>query len=1311
MPHLPPPTLRACLLSNGRYTVMTGDTGSGFSQWRNRAVTRWREDATADMLGSYLFVRDRATGTVWSATPQPLATQGDRQPMRLVGGCAEYAMRHQAIDATLTIAVAQAGDGEVRRLTLRNDRTVDCELDVTSYAELVLGSAAADAAHPAFSKLFVETDWWPSPGVLVARRRLRSPDDPPAWAAHGVAVSPPGASDGGVEYETDRARFIGRGRTLRDARALAEPLSKTTGVVLDPIFGARVRLRLAPGASANVAFWTVAAASRDDLVAACGAMANAADCDRVVAEAGNHQAAVCARVGIADDERALFQRCVAPLFVANAAWRSPPDVLARSAGGTPVLWSHGISGDRPIVLLHVAENGDAVAQLLRAQRFWQAMGVAVDVVLSNVAAESSVEAVQTTLDALVADQRAHLARDSDDPRAEVFVVADRETTDAFRDGLATAARIVCDAAAGGLGGKPGADGRAATAAGAIAATPVNAAAPRTAAAPALSRSSAPASTTRNVETLAFDNGLGGFAIDAREYVIRLGNRSTPAPWINVLANPSFGCFVSADGGGYAWSVNSQQNPLTPWPNDPVSDAAHEVIYIRDDATGDVWSATAKPVRVDDATYEVRHGKGYSVFTHTAHGIDIQSTTCVPPHDSVKLTRLRLRNRSSGPRSLTLTAYVEWALAPNGASATPYIVTSIDGKTGALFARNAWRAEFGERVAFIDFAGLQQSVSGDRAAFLGSAGTSAAPAAMRNSAALDGRTGAALDPCGALRMQLTLAPGHEYDALFALGDAASVELAQALVARCRALDFDAMLQDVRTAWNALLDVVQVRTPDAALDLMVNDWLLYQTLACRLWARTAYYQASGAYGFRDQLQDVMALCVARPDITREHLLRAASRQFAEGDVQHWWIPPAGQGLRTRMTDDRIWLPYVTARYLRATDDVAVLDERVPFLAGAPLAEDQQDAFFEPAAGEAATLFEHCARAIDVSLSNGIHGLPLIGTGDWNDGMNRVGISGRGESVWLAWFLVATIDAIAPIAQARGEQARASAWLEHAAALRDALDDTGWDGPQGEWYRRGYYDDGTPLGSRDSVECRIDAIAQSWSVMANGADRTRCELAMDAVDRHLIMSDARIARLFTPPFDHADHDPGYVKAYPPGIRENGGQYTHGSIWSIFAFAGLGRGNRAHELFALMNPVNHARNAADVDRYRVEPYVVCADVYSVAPHVGRGGWTWYTGSSGWLYRAAVEAILGFDLRGDTLVIDPCVPGAWRGFEIDYVRRGDAGRTTRYEIVVDNPAGVERGVTSVAIDGTARVATDGEPARVRLADDGATHRVLVTLG
>jgi len=1301
MPHPPTAAPRACLLSNGRYTVMTRDTGSGFSQWRNLAVTRWRDDPTADLMGSYVLVRDHGTHDCWSVTAQPLGANRRAHTMRLAGGSVRFDAQRGAIASSLAIAVAQDVDGDVRRLMLHNRRDAACDLDVTSYAELVLGSMAADAAHPAFSKLFVQTEWV-APGVLLARRRPRGPDEPSIWITHCAVVSP-GQSADAPEYESARDRFLGRGRGLRDARALTQPLSNTVGTVLDPVLSIRTRLRIPSGERASIAFWTLAAESREAALASCAAHATAAATDRAFAEADRFAAAACARIGIGIAEYERCQRLVAPLVVADPAWRSSPPALARGAGGAPVLWTRGISGDRPIVLVRVTdERGiDTVAQILRFQRFWQAMRMGVDVVVSNVATAPDATALQATLETLVVGQQALLQQD-DATRAEAFVLADHDTADALRDALATVARIVCDAAPDSVDLLPGR--RKASDPEALPAAPQDPL--RDAAVPVATRRCTLRAPSPRDASLAFDNGIGGFATHAREYAIRLRDEAcTPAPWINILANASFGCFASAEGGGYTWSINSQQNPLTPWPNDPVSDAPHDVVYIRDDDTADVWTVAAHPVRVAGVTYDIRHGKGYSVFSHDAHGIGVEMTLVVPVDESVRLARIRLANRSDRPRRLTLTTYVEWALTPNGTGTASNVVTWVDATTGALCARNAWRAEFGERVAFVDLGGAQRSASADRATFLGPLGTVAQPAALRDSAPLDSRVGAGLDPCAALRTHVELAPDRECDIVVALGDAPSLEAAQALVGRCRAADFDAVLRDVQASWNALLDVVQVRTPDAAFDVMQNDWLLYQTLACRMWARTAYYQASGAYGFRDQLQDSMALCIARPDVAREHLLRAASRQFGEGDVQHWWLPPAGQGLRTRMTDDRIWLAYVAAHYLDVSGDSALLEERVPFVVGAPLQDGQIDAFFQPATGESATFYEHCARAIDVSLTHGAHGLSLMGTGDWNDGMNRVGIDGRGESVWLAWFLIATIDAFLPFATERADEARARAWCDHAAALRVALEDAGWDGAEGEWYRRGYYDDGSPLGSRDNAECRIDAIAQSWSVIAGATNRDRALRAMAAVGKHLIDERERLALLFTPPFDRTDHDPGYIKGYPPGLRENGGQYTHGAIWSIVAYAMLGQGDRAYGLHSLLNPVNHGATAADIDRYRVEPYVACADVYSVAPHAGRGGWTWYTGSAGWLYRAGLEAILGFRLHGATLTIDPCLPAAWPGYELVYLRRGGGGVTTRYEIAVERHGAVSCGVT--------RVTLDDEPVagRIALCDDGTTHRVRVTVG
>jgi cyclic beta-1,2-glucan synthetase len=802
--------------------------------------------------------------------------------------------------------------------------------------------------------------------------------------------------------------------------------------------------------------------------------------------------------------------------------------------------------------------------------------------------------------------------------------------------------------------------------------------------------------------LEFFNGIGGFGDDGREYVTILGpGQSTPAPWINVVANAVFGFQVSTEGGGYTWAGNSRENQLTPWSNDSVTDRPGEAFYLRDDDTGELWSPTALPIRDDAATYVARHGRGYSRFEHAAYGIEVEVLQYVPMDDPIKISRLVLRNTSGRSRHLSVTAYVEWVLGPSRTQAAPFVITEIDPDTGAMFARNQWNPAFGSRVAFADFGGRQTDWTGDRREFIGRNGTLAAPAAFSGSTPLSNNVGAGLDPCGVLRTTVELPADGIVEIAFLLGEAASTEDARILIRRYRSADLDAVQAAVGRYWQDVLGAVQVKTPDRSMDIMLNGWLLYQTLACRVWARSAFYQASGAYGFRDQLQDGMALTTTRPGMVREHLLRAAARQFVEGDVQHWWLPHSGQGVRTRISDDRAWLAYTVAHYVGATGDASILEEVVPFLEGQRLVVGEHDSFFQPTVSdETATLFEHCARGIDQSLALGGHGLPLIGTGDWNDGMNRVGDRGEGESVWLGWLLHATLMAFAPLAEARHEVARAATWHAHATGLQASLEREAWDG---EWYRRGYFDDGTPMGSATNDECRIDSIAQSWAVISGAADPERAATAMAAVGRELIRPDDGVALLFAPPFDKTLLDPGYIKGYPPGIRENGGQYTHAALWSVMAFAALGEGDKAAALFSLLNPINHARTRADVHRYKVEPYAVAADVYSMPPHVGRGGWTWYTGSAGWMQRAGIESILGLRLQGESLYLDPCIPKAWPGFEMSA-----RYRSARYEIVVQNPDGAGRGIEYAELDGTA---ITERPLCLPLSDDGATHHVQVRLG
>ncbi len=983
------------------------------------------------------------------------------------------------------------------------------------------------------------------------------------------------------------------------------------------------------------------------------------------------------------------------MIYASPALRSSSDTIRRGLAGQHFLWAQGISGDVPIVLVRIDEVEDSgvVSEVLRAREYWRLKGLVVDVVILNERGASYVQDLQIALETLVRTSRSRTHLGAEGEPGGIFVLRSDLISAETRGLLLAVARVVLLSRRGGL--KDQLD---------------RLQAPRGVLPPARRKPVAdagpakPPSPVAALAALQFFNGLGGFSPDGREYVTVLGpGQSTPAPWINVVSNPSFGFQVAVEGGGYTWSQNSRDNQLTPWSNDPVSDRPGEVLYVRDLDSGTLWTPTALPIRLEQAPYIVRHGRGYSRFELVAQGIMLELLQYVPLADSIKISRLTIRNISGRPRRLSVTAFAEWVLGLSRGASAPTVVTEHDAATGAIFARNPWSMHHGGRVAFADLGGRQTAWTADRGEFIGRNCTIDNPAALSAAIPLSQRVGAGLDPCAALQTTVELERDGTTEVVFFLGQAGDAAEARALIERYRAADLDAVHREVTGYWQETLGAVQVKTPDRAMDILLNGPLLYQTLACRYWARSAFYQASGAYGFRDQLQDVMSLAVARPELAREHILRAAARQFVEGDFQHWWFPPAGQGVRTRISDDRAWLATVAAHYIETTGDAAILDEKVPFLDGPALKPGEHDLYFQPGqADEAATLYEHCARGLDLSLETGVHGLPLMGTGDWNDGMNRVGEAGHGESVWLGWFFHGALTAFAPVASARNEPARAKAWKAHAEALARALDREGWDG---DWYRRGYYDDGTPLGSAESQECRIDSIAQSWAAMSGAGDPARAVRAMAALDRDLVHRGDRLALLFTPPFDKTALEPGYIKGYPPGIRENGGQYTHAAAWSIMGFAALGQGDKAAELFALVNPINHTSTRAGVLRYKVEPYVVAADVYSVAPHVGRGGWTWYTGSAGWLYRAGIEAILGLRIKGGSVVIDPCIPAAWPGFEMTLRYRGAV-----YDISIRNPDGVSRGVIAAQLDGEPQPISLGS-ARLQLAADQGAHMIVVTMG
>jgi cellobiose phosphorylase len=1290
---------RVALLGHLPYTIMVTHAGGGYSRYEELAVTRWRADGTRDHTGQFCYVKDVTDGRVWSGAYQPVCAKPDRYRALLATDRVTYERTDGDLETRTEIAVVPADAAEVRRVTFTNTGSATREIEVTSYGEIVLAPPDADRAHPAFANLFVETEWHEWCTAITATRRPRSATEQPLWCVHVVSTEKERV--GGVSCETDRARFVGRGRSTRTPAALETecdgPLSGTTGAVLDPIFALRARVRLRPGQSTTVAFTTLVAATRERAFELAGRYHDPHAAQRAMDLAWTATQVELRELNLTPADAAAFQELAGYLFFSHPSLRASPEDLRRNRGTRAQLWSNGVSGDWPIVLATIdsQEGLPTLRQLLAAHRYWRRRGMMVDIIVLN---SRHTSYLQELHDQIVATVYSIGGAGALDQPGGVFIRRrDILDEDSYLMLRATArVHIPCDGRSVGR---------------LLAATEPPAGAAdeeeEDASPPIPSRlwerrvvERAPDDTILPPEPLelSHDNSFGGFSPEG-DYVIRVrGDHLPPAPWVNVVANPRGGFIVSERGAGFTWAENSYFLRITPWQNDPVSDPATEVIYIRDDDTGRLWSATPAPVG-HDAAFTVRHAPGLTTFAHEYAGIFAELTLGLGPEEPVRISILRLTNRDRRRRRLTLTAYAEWSLGVQREHTQHQVRTSYEAQSEAIFARNSFDPEYAGAVAFQAITERTTGFTADRREFLGRNGSSADPAGLRVERLL-GTTGGGIDPCAAQQWKMEMAPGETREVAVILGACRGEEDARRVVTELRDVVRARHAVDRSVAaWSERLSAITVRTPDPSFDVMVNRWSLYQALACRMWARSALYQSGGAYGFRDQLQDVMAFVYAEPGVAREHIIRASGRQFPEGDVQHWWHPQSGRGVRTRFSDDLAWLPYVVDHYVRVTGDRSVFDEEVPFLTMRTLEPHEHEVYDLPGTSDQRVpIYEHCVRALRKACTSGAHGLPLIGIGDWNDGMNRVGVEGKGESVWLAWFLIRTLRLFAVHAEQRGDGPTATDFRAKADAYAAAVEASAWDGA---WYRRAYFDDGTPLGTASGQECRIDSIAQSWSVISGAGDPERQRLSMRSLEEHLVREDARLLMLLTPPFDVAPLDPGYIKGYLPGVRENGAQYTHAALWVVLATALRRFGDRAFQLFQMINPLTHGSTREQINTYKVEPYVVAADVYTATGHLGRGGWTWYTGSASWMYRIGLEAILGFRKEGSTLTIDPCVPMDWREFHIDY-RYG----RSRYAIAVLNPDAVEGGTVGVVetrLDG--RVLST--PA-IELVDDGRDHVVEV---
>jgi cyclic beta-1,2-glucan synthetase len=1266
-------------LSNGRLTSVIATAGGGSLYWQQQVLARSTGGDSRYTNHSWLDVQDRDDNHLWSIGHEPRSIDENTRVV-FHQHQVEFHRRHHGIAVSVAVGIPPSDDLEFRRITIDNETDRTRRLALTSYSEVVLERPRDHDRHPAFSKLFVGSEYLPEMKGLLFVRRPRHRDERAPVMLHRVLADDPGLVLAG--FETDRRAFLGRyGLAGRPADLLKNGLSGGIGWTLDPVMALQAGLDLEPYGRREFAFVTIAAGSRESALEIAERYATLSSLDW----ASDHAKAEVARevhgLGLGPGRLSEVQVLLSTLLRPQTALRIAPAMIAANRLGQPDLWGLGISGDHPILVLRIGEGQktELLRILVAAHQLWRRHGTTVDLVVLHTGVSGYVEPVRGRLIEVLRDagSQDYLGRSG----GIHLVLADH--AGAARASLVeAAAHVVLDEMAGSLRQQLMQ----------LNVLPIEG--PRFEPTRFFDRLEDAVPQPLRSDDLVFDNGFGGFRPEGTEYVVRvMPDDPPPAPWSNVLANEAFGTIVTEAGLGWTWAVNSGENRLTPWSNDPVVDPQAEALYLRDEESAQVWSPTPQPAG-HGAACRVRHGAGYTIWERSSEGLEQELLTFVSGDDPVKIVRLRVRNLLARPRRITATYYAEWLLGTVAGQLNPLLVAEYDAGSHALLAGNRWNAEFGDRVAFLTSSLPPHSLTTSRSDFLGRYGDARKPEALLRWD-LGGRLESATDCCAAFQVHLDIGAGQVGEVAFALGQGDNRAHACDLAKRWQSLEqVDRALTAQRQSWNARLGAVQVKTPDAAFDIMVNRWLLYQTMSSRVFARAGFYQAGGAFGFRDQLQDVLALLHADPDQARRHILTAAARQFEEGDVLHWWHLPLDRGVRTRCSDDFLWLPYVASAYVDATGDDTILSETAPFLHAAPLAADEKDRYarFDTTSSRQ-SVFEHCARALERGFNLGAHGLPLIGSGDWNDGMDRVGEHGRGESIWLAWFMIATIQGFISLCERQGRRDLVERWTARASDLQRAVETSGWDG---EWYQRALDDDGRPWGSASNDECRIDSIAQSWAVLSGAGDPARVRRAMVSAAHHLIRDDDRLVRLLWPAFDKTPRDPGYIKAYPPGIRENGGQYSHAAAWLGIAFAKLGDGDRAKEVFDRINPVTHARNRDDAERYLKEPYVLAADIAGTAPHVGRGGWSWYTGAAAWTWRLAVEHILGLRLMEGELLISPCLPKAWKSFEARLTRQSGS-----LIIRVEDPDGLGSGNLTITVDGEHRVG-----GRVAFPTDGTTHQV-----
>ncbi|EDS78569.1 319-kDA protein [Clostridium botulinum C str. Eklund] len=1244
------------LMSNGSYSSMITASGSGYGKRDDMTIYRWKKDNTLDLGGMFFYIKDVKTNEFWSATYEPCKQDSDSYEIVFSQYKAEFKKSQNDITSDIEVTVSSEDNAEVRKISLTNNSNEDKIIEITSYCEVTLAPFDADVVHPAFSNLFIRTEFLNDLECVIANRRPRAKGQKKPHMLQCVCIE--GEDMGTVQYETSRVNFMGRDRNLMNPLAMEHDmaLKNSEGAVLDPIISIRKRVKIAPGETCKIGYTTAITDSRDDAIEMAKKYREFVNIDRAFELSWSQNIVDMRYLGLKSPQANLYQDMASKILFISDSYKEREEYIKNITRGQQSLWKYGISGDLPIVLVVIKdeEEIDLIRQVLNAHEYIRRKGLKFDLVILNMQDTAYTQLLQDSIKDLIASS---YARDKENISGGVFLnnkdSMEKEDIDLF---MAISA-IVLEGEKGLLSKQ-------------IQTEEVNK--------EELEKLNVCQNNYQynfddfDINKLEYYNDIGGFDLENDEYVIVLKDeKTTPAPWVNVIANENFGFLVSASGSPYTWYKNSRENKITTWSNDWVTDPPAEVIYVRDEETGEFWSVTPEPIR-ESGEYVIHHGFGYSKFQHQSHGIVGTVNMFVPMNENVKICEVNLKNICDVDRKLSLTYYAQLVLGVVPQKTDTHVVTYLNEEKKYMYARNPYSDSFGNLTSYLKIiGGSDESFTGDRSEFIGKGESLENPKSLEN-IRFSNNVGAGMDPCFGENSKFTIKAGEDKTLLVILGEDDNMESIERIVDKYDDINkATEELNNSKDYWKESLHTIKVKTPDETMDLMLNGWLLYQTISCRIWARSAFYQSGGAFGFRDQLQDVMAAGYVNPKFMREHILYSATRQFLEGDVQHWWHPVVDSGIRTRFSDDLLWLPYVTVDYIKRTGDYSILDEEVGYLEDRPLEDGEDERYtISQKSDKKGTIYEHCIKAIERGLKFGSHNIPLMGSGDWNDGMSEVGNKGTGESVWLGWFLYSILDGFKEIAKVKNDKEKANRYKEMQQFLKESLNENAWDG---KWYRRAYFDNGIPLGSIENDECKIDSLAQTWAVISGAGNEDKVKVAMESLEKYLVKQDTGMVLLLTPPFQSSKLEPGYIKGYVPGVRENGGQYTHASTWVVLAMAMLGEGDKAWRIFNMLNPINHTKSYFECERYKVEPYVIAADIYGREPYVGRGGWSWYTGAAGWMYRVAIEGILGLKFKGkEGFVVEPNIPHSWESFQMEYNKDNckyiiDITRGDTKKVIVDN--------------------------------------------